>query len=192
MYQESIIWCIDAVGFYSFTLLSCMVLWKIYKRIPFAIMYIVGGAAIIPIDMYLKSWFQDPRPSNPIPFQMISWNTQETVFDTPMYTGSVQYGFPSGHAYMAFYAISYLYFVSKRIDALWLVSLTIGCITLYQRFKYRRHTMEQLAAGTILGMMTGWLVWAFTQKVLVGISDFNLCSDCTIVEKLTKMTNSHC
>ena len=187
MYGNTIIWCIDAVGFYSFILLSFMVLWKIYKRLPFVIMYILGAVTIIPVNHSLKSWFQDPRPAQPIPFELFSWNTENPKFDTTMYTGAEQFGFPSGHAYLAFYAISFLYFVTKKIDNIWLISLTIGMITLYQRYKYRRHTIEQLAVGTILGIATGWLVWAFTDRLMV--RGFILCSDYTTVGKSTKMTN---
>jgi membrane-associated phospholipid phosphatase len=79
------------------------------------------------------------------------------IDDSSMYVGAEQYGFPSGHAQLVFYAISFFYFANKKISRTWIICLLIGLLTIYQRLKYRRHTVEQLLAGTLIGIITGWI-----------------------------------
>ena len=149
MTMIDVIQLFDLLGFYSFFVVSGIIILTFYRRLALIFSYFVGFMVNFYINHWLKTWIQDPRPENPIP--MLS------VDDPKMYVGAEKYGFPSGHAQLVFYAISFLYFANKKITRPWIVCLFIGFLTIYQRLKYRRHTVEQLLAGTFIGIMTGWI-----------------------------------
>ena len=81
--------------------------------------------------------------------------------------GVIQYGFPSGHAQSVFYATSYLFaFDSIGLgmfgvwrDSFLVLAVLVCLLTLVQRFKYRRHSISQLFAGSMLGCIVGWSVF---------------------------------
>jgi membrane-associated phospholipid phosphatase len=139
----------DLFGFYSFFVVSGIIFFTFYRRVALLFVYFIGFLVNFYTNHWLKTWIQDPRPENPIP--MLS------VDDPKMYVGAEKYGFPSGHAQLVFYAITFLYYANKKITRSWIVCLFIGLLTIYQRLKYRRHTMEQLLAGTLIGIITGWI-----------------------------------
>jgi membrane-associated phospholipid phosphatase len=63
---------------------------------------------------------------------------------------------PSAHATLAAFSVIYFYlFLGKWTDPVFIVSMIIYGLTLYQRWKYRRHTILQLFAGTVLGVTVG-------------------------------------
>lgn len=140
---------VDLLGFYSFFIVSGIILLTFYRRVALIFSYFIGFVVNFYVNHRLKMWIQEPRPDNPIPMIPID--------DPTMYIGPEKYGFPSGHAQLIFYAITFMYFANKKITRTWLVCLFIGFVTIYQRLKYRRHTVEQLMAGTLIGIITGWL-----------------------------------
>ena len=71
-----------------------------------------------------------------------------------------KFGMPSGHAQSTGYSITFLYLVAHS-PALLILSVFIGSLTIYQRFKYRRHTIPQL----ILGLSVGSLFAIISYKV---------------------------
>ena len=144
-----IIQLFDLLGFYSFFVVSGIIFLTFYRRVALLFAYFIGFLVNYYINSWLKTWIQDPRPENPIPMVIVD--------DSSMYVGAEKYGFPSGHAQLVFYAITFLYFANKKITRTWIVCLFIGLITIYQRLKYRRHTVEQLLAGTLIGIITGWI-----------------------------------
>ncbi len=111
------------------------------------------------INRILKSSFREPRPKNTIVFNDYIFNS----FDK--YTGSQIYGMPSGHAQSIFYSISFLYLTTKS-PILLIISLFIAALTLYQRWKYRNHTVAQLVMGSIVGTLFGSIVYYFINKYL--------------------------
>ena len=40
-----------------------------------------------------------------------------------------------------------------------IISLTIACLTIIQRYMYNNHTFEQLLIGTLLGCITSYIVF---------------------------------
>ena len=59
---------------------------------------------------------------------------------------------PSGHAQSVSFSLIYLYLVQKSI---WLLILNtiILLLTVIQRWNYRKHTIEQLLIGTMVGII---------------------------------------
>ena len=87
----------------------------------------------------LKLIFREPRPDGNI------------VFDShEITTGSERYGMPSGHAQSVAFSSMFSYLITKSPKILMGTSF-ISVITIYQRYKYKRHTIGQLFVGTIIG-----------------------------------------
>lgn len=104
------------------------------------------------LNGFLKSKIKEPRPTNPIAI-----NQQDVVH-------SKTYGMPSGHAQIATTNLMFLSLMSRN------VLITTGAIlqvslTLYQRFAFRMHSVTQLVAGTLLGGISGYLLYIFTNYV---------------------------
>ena len=60
------------------------------------------------------------------------------------------YGMPSAHAQSTMFSIIYLFLVNGSY--FWLfIELGIYVLTIYQRWKTKMHTMEQLAVGSLIG-----------------------------------------
>ena len=78
------------------------------------------------------------------------------------YVGVEKYGMPSGHAQSCFFSMTFLYLV-KGSPAWLIFELFIGIISLYQRFKYKQHTIEQLLAGSILGIFFAYFSFTLTK-----------------------------
>jgi membrane-associated phospholipid phosphatase len=161
---ETVLWGLDLVGFYSFNILSFVAVLTLYRRWAVLLVYVVGGVANLYLNWGLKALIRDPRPPNPLPMVLFPVDpTQPVTTDTYYYVGVERYGFPSGHAQLVFYALAFLYFVQHRITRVWTLCFLVGVLTLYQRLKYRRHTVEQLLAGVLVGSVTGWLTVELTQ-----------------------------
>ena len=89
----------------------------------------------------LKFLLREPRPNGQIIFTRFE---QERDRHT--------YGMPSGHAQSVAYTTTFLCTVSHSPFVMVPVSF-IGGMTLYQRYKFRRHTKSQLLAGTVIGSL---------------------------------------
>jgi membrane-associated phospholipid phosphatase len=120
-------------------------------------MFIIGSLLNNSLNELLKVTIKQPRPKNQISY-----------IDDTQIKGAHIYGMPSGHAQISFFAITYLY-LTKRTLTLVLISLFIGCLTLYQRWNFRRHSIEQLIAGSITGSALSYFIFWITSNYLEGV-----------------------
>ena len=108
------------------------------------------------INKFIKLVVRDPRPKD-------GKNIMD--FEKNVYEGIEEYGMPSGHAQSCFYSITYLYLVKE--NSIWLiVELFIASLTIYQRWKYNRHTAQQLMVGSMVGAFVGWVSVVLINKYL--------------------------
>jgi membrane-associated phospholipid phosphatase len=106
------------------------------------------------INKLLKGVFKQPRPMN-----------GKSVYAIEDYSGVEQYGMPSGHAQNVSFIVTYMYLVKKR--SIWLIVETaIAGITMYQRFSSKRHTVEQLSVGFIVGNIVGAMSYYFVKYII--------------------------
>jgi len=145
----------DGIGFYGpiiVIIIGITILWN-QKKYMWA--YLIGAICNSYFNRYLKSIFLEERPLHPIPFSKYE-----------IYNNVERYGMPSGHASAIGFSIMYLLLVKP--NSVWLpICAFIGMLTLYQRWKYRRHTVEQVFIGTIMGSISGWIVYSLvTQWIL--------------------------
>ncbi len=140
-----IIYVLDLVGLLGPVILFIVSVWQLWGNGIYWTLGIVVFCINIFINIGLKQWIREPRP---VGGQIM------TIYDK--YTGVLDYGMPSGHSQMAFGLVTFVYLVKQSISSLigglWIISLTV-----YQRWKYRRHSIEQLAIGAIVGILVAYI-----------------------------------
>jgi membrane-associated phospholipid phosphatase len=117
-------------------------------------MFMLGSILNYELNNILKNWIKEPRPNNPLPY-----------IDDHLIKGAQIYGMPSGHAQIISFTIVFM-ILTKRPVYLILFSSFIGMLTLIQRWKYRRHTIEQLIGGTIVGSFFAYFIFWITEFYL--------------------------
>jgi membrane-associated phospholipid phosphatase len=119
---------------------------------------LIGYLVFFTLNYYLngtlKNVIKQPRPK-----ESKSINTLDTNH------GSHEYGMPSGHAQWVFFNTTYLYLVKKNIYLL-MIDLFISALTLYQRYKYKRHTIEQLVVGSLVGTVAACVSVYLTYAII--------------------------
>ena len=134
---------VDYIGFFGPFILFCISLWKLSTRVPFLYGYVGLFLGSTLINKLLKILFKQPRPDG-----------RRTIVDEP-YQGADAYGMPSGHAQSVCFSATYLYLTTK--DLLWLaLELCVVSLTVLQRWKYKNHSIEQLAVGSLVGTFLGY------------------------------------
>jgi membrane-associated phospholipid phosphatase len=146
---------LDGVGFYGPIIVAVIVIYALTTLPKYMWMYFIGIISNSFINKYLKLFFLEERPKNPIMFSKYEKYQHEESF-----------GMPSGHASAIGFSIVYLLLVKSH--SIWLpLCAFIGILTLYQRVKYRRHTIEQVFMGTITGGVWGWIVYSLATGWIV-------------------------
>lgn len=124
----------------------------------FLINYIINGV--------LKEIIREPRPrptsyKTPTELQnnyllVISHFTNG--MNNEIHNGSQKYGMPSGHAQLCFYSIAFLFAIISKRHHYWIliISTSVGILTIFQRLKFRHHTVNQLFAGSLVGTLMGY------------------------------------
>jgi membrane-associated phospholipid phosphatase len=111
----------------------------IYNQQIYFVFYILFFLLNKILNESLKKFFKQYRPNKPIKF-----------LDSDQFSRK-KFGMPSGHSQLTFFSIIYAYLVTHKFIPWILFLLTIGIIVIYERYKYRNHTVNQLITGAILG-----------------------------------------
>ena len=154
MLENSIVPIFDYVGFQGPIITSAITLVSLFNQPKYLLSFVVGSTLNYYLILLLKMLIKEPRPSHPIPY-----------IQDDIYKGAILYGMPSGHAQISFFSITFLY-LTNRPFTLVALSVFIGCLTLYQRWKFRRHTTEQLAVGTVIGSSFSYFIYWMTTNYL--------------------------
>ena len=155
MFEEFVLF-FDTIGFYGPWIAAICVIGALCKRPVFVFLYMIFFWLNQLLNQMLKLIFLEERPSNPIPFSQLE-----------RYKGAHYYGMPSGHAESVGFSFVFLWLLEGyRSWWLYIVGI-IAIVTCIQRWKYRRHTMEQIIAGLFLGGTFAWIV-------LYVFDDYNL------------------
>lgn len=144
-------------------LISLCTVYLLRNNTPYVWAFVIGSWINMYMNKLLKSWIRLPRPSLPRP------ETTET--GQSFYIGAEKYGMPSGHAQILFFAITFLFLVKRYITITYLF-LFLACIVLYQRWIYKHHTLEQLAAGIFTGSAFAYCIVLGTNRY---VSNKSIC-----------------
>ena len=143
---------IDIIGFNGPIILfltSIIKLWKQKYIYGYLLFYIIN----IFINNLLKNTIKQARPNN-------TMNTNKEK-----YPGVHIYGMPSYHTQSVFFSITFLYLINKSIFIL-LIECFIAFITIYQRWVYRHHTIEQLLVGSFIGIINAYIGYIVTRQYI--------------------------
>lgn len=150
------IYYIDLVGFYGPLIIGLINAFTLWCRKLYLISYVLFFAVNSFLNGVLKNIIQQSRPQG-----QIYLNDHDVVPDS----APSKYGMPSGHAQSVGYSITFLYLVVNSPLTL-CVSLFIGALTVYQRSKYRRHTISQLFTGLVIGSIIAMVSYEATRTLI--------------------------
>jgi membrane-associated phospholipid phosphatase len=152
----SVIKLVDYIGYYGPVILFAATFYCLLQRLPYLIAFTCGSVINTFLNEFLKNIFREPRPPNQIEF-----------IDHDKLTGTHFYGLPSGHAQASAFALAFLALSNGPPTVIYFAT-GIFVITLYQRWKYHRHSIKQLVAGSLVGVSFAWLIHYLTQYILYG------------------------
>ena len=148
---------LDHIGFHGPSILIATSIYLLWGHRLYLIMYVLGMVLNFILNGMLKRIIKQPRPQKQIEFM-----------DHENLKGTNQYGMPSGHSQLSFYSIVYILCVKRPVKECLLVFglLFVGFITMYQRVKFGRHTIEQVVVGSIIGSTFSYMIYRLTKKWL--------------------------
>ena len=147
-----LVYTLDGIGFFGPIIVFLLNIYLLRLRYPYLLAYLVFFFMNKYVNKILKLVIKQARPDGGISFINES------------YTGADKYGMPSGHAQSAFFSIVYLYSLHHSVYLL-LSTLFLGFITLYQRWKYRRHSVQQLIVGSAVGSIFAWSIYSLEKYI---------------------------
>ena len=145
---------IDDIGYFGPLILLVSGIYILWNRSVYIFTYLVGFVLCEQLNRLLKTIIQEPRPKNPIHY--IDHD------DYSHNSGANKYGMPSGHSQLAFYCVGFLYSATDSMRILF-GTTAVSLLTLFQRWKFRKHSAKQLFAGSIIGLFTGFGAYTLTK-----------------------------
>ena len=143
------------VGYFSEIIIALVVIYALQKNIVdisiFIFFFFLSGY----VNTLLKSYIKQPRPNEP----------QKFLYSEHFSRVKQVYGMPSGHSQNVFYSITYLYLLAKD-GIYWLeLGLVLATLMVYERWTFHNHTLVQLFAGAITGIILGLIVFTIRNKI---------------------------
>lgn len=155
MFEDFVLF-LDTIGFYGPWIVAICAIVALWKRPVFVVLFVIFFWLNQFLNRLLKLGFREERPSNPVFFSQLE-----------RYKGAHVYGMPSGHAQSVGFSFVFL-LLSEGYRSWWLYVVgMIMMVTCIQRWKYRRHTVEQIIAGLFFGGM-------FASGVLYVFDDYRI------------------
>jgi membrane-associated phospholipid phosphatase len=136
---------IDYHGFFGPQMMAIVVTMALWARIKLLMFYYLFCVLDWQwLNVQLKMYFKQPRPVG-----YNSDNSPTAQYET--FSRGHNYGMPSGHASITVYSLTFLLLCAPALTPYSVVGMVIVAITLFQRFANKRHTAEQLMAGSAEG-----------------------------------------
>lgn len=147
----------DTIGFYAPFILLVTNSYFMYTKTIYFIFYLIFIFANEWLNRFLKTIFKQPRP--------IGYG--DNIETKIVYQGAHLYGMPSGHIQSVFFSLAYSWFVLES-PYLFFFELFICFVSAYQRIKYKRHTLNQVIVGSIVGLGFGTICYYFVKDFFIG------------------------
>ena len=145
---------LDTVGFFGPLINFCISFVCLWDKKKYFWFYLVFYFINSFINRLFKIIIREPRPIG-----------GKSLISIEKYDGIEKYGMPSGHAQSSMFSLTYLYLVKQ--SPIWLlIELFIAMLTLYQRWNYRRHTIQQLFVGSIVGIVFAYISFVVSKRYL--------------------------
>ena len=155
---------LDSLGANSPLVFFCINMVALWKQPKFFWIFVCFWFVSDYANRLLKWGLQEGRPKTIHPSggdwidpdEISLWDGFDKGLLQYSYRGEHYYGMPSGHSQSAFFSTAFLWFVNRSV---WLLLLQgfLCLITVHQRWKYRKHTVEQLGWGAVVGTGIAYL-----------------------------------
>jgi membrane-associated phospholipid phosphatase len=139
---------LDYIGFYGPLILVILNMIFMWKQKTYALVYFIAIIVNEYLNQLLKLVFKQSRPMN--------YNISENVGATKYMVGPHKYGMPSGHSQSVFFSMMYVWLVTQSVWVL-IAELFVCLLTVIQRWQYKKHTIEQLGVGAVIGMLFAYV-----------------------------------
>ena len=128
--------------------------------------YICGVFLNSILNIFLKGLIKEPRPSeDPKLFNVALKHSIRFKFVNG-YPHDV-FGMPSGHSQSAFFSTIFVYLALKDIK-ISILYLIISLLTMYQRVLFKSHTVLQVLAGALVGILFGGFIYFMARQNITG------------------------
>lgn len=154
------LYIIDLIGYFGPQTLFGSSIYLLYNKSNYLFFYIIGFIINIIVNFILKEIVKQPRPKGDYNI----FNPSESHKSRFL---SGIYGMPSGHAQHVLYSTIFIYLVFKNTN-LTLVYALISLLTLYERVKYKNHTIIQVIVGAVVGALIAYYSYNCATKKIVG------------------------
>lgn len=159
IYKNQLFITISKIGHYAPIFIFCLIVFLLQTRQYYCIAYPIGCFINMLINNILKNLIKQKRPPNPI----------NASFDPNEYYekwSNEYYGMPSGHSQFMSFSLSYLFLVSStQYGSLLLLMAFITIITVSERWLWKRHTIEQIVVGLLLGSIVAYVYIALIKHL---------------------------
>jgi membrane-associated phospholipid phosphatase len=164
----SIITILDEIGENGPLILMIISIFLLWLRKNQLIYCIIGTFASSFLNVFLKNFFQQLRPSADIDsktLQIALKNGKRFIFRNGIPYNI--FGMPSGHAQLCLFYTVFVFMCLRQYNILG-VYLLISLLTAYQRVKHSHHTILQVLVGGIVGMCLGYVTYILTNNNIKG------------------------
>jgi membrane-associated phospholipid phosphatase len=160
---KSIIYIFGKKGPIILFIYSIYLLWNKSNLLYY---YISGFFLNTILSLVLKGIIKEPRPSeDPKLFNIALKHSIRFKFVNG-YPHDI-FGMPSGHAQSAFFSTIFIYLALKNIK-ISILYLIVALLIMYQRVLFNRHTVLQVFAGAIVGVLFGGFMYYMARQKIMG------------------------
>ncbi len=129
---------------------------------PTCLYIFVFGFILNPIiNLFLKKIIKQPRPNYNKNLEK-AFKIKDNLGE---FVPADNYGMPSGHANLIFYTTTYLYLITHDMNLL-VFTVILSILTSIQRVVYKKHTIEQVVVGGIIGIGLGYFFYYYCEKTI--------------------------
>lgn len=142
-----------ALGYFSeyiTFLITCLLIYNQYVYFFFYLIIFVFNRII---NTFIKNIIKEERPNNPKKF-----------LDSDKFNIK-KYGNPSGHTQLSVFSFIYAYLVLGKMPKLLIFSLIACIVTIYERYSFRNHTLNQLLSGVIVGFLVAYVSYSVVNYI---------------------------
>ena len=166
MIKKFILSSLDLVGEFGPFILFVITLFLLRHKNNLFSYYLYGFFLNAMLNLLLKAIVKQPRPLHDpsvLKARIDLNNTNRFVYVVPVDI----FGMPSGHAQSALFSTCFV-FLALRDIKISLFYLLVSILTIFQRVNNYFHSVTQVVAGAIIGILFGFSVYYLASSHIVG------------------------
>ena len=159
------------IGTYGPVIMIAIAIWRLYYLPKYLLWFLVFLSINESLNLFAKQIIKQPRPGQ----QMLKESSTRPDYILPSFIEDLRsvvapnfsqfgsdsqnanyYGMPSGHAQHALFIMSFLWLVNPSWAVL-CVCVVITGIIFMERYDTKRHSIEQLLAGGMTGIVVAYV-----------------------------------